>query len=528
MIREMFRKATIISVIVFIVLLALPVALSFFYASINQSLTNQVVGQQQTVTDLTANAVEIKLNSLVSIATSMASVDTLSAQMAAGNWDSAAAVARDLENNPAYYDPYIDRIAIYDPAGLQQSAYPELVGAIGTRGASDAWYQPLVDGAPFYVDHVIQRLSTPQIKVFNIAVPVKYQGANVGFLILQIPIENFLGFSINNIADPYILTYIVDAQGNLVSDPDGSNVGSGPVNLSTIPAVRDALAGQSGVMISTDGTIQIPSLISYTSIAGYGWGIITESPIATAFTGRNSILSWIAFGIMATLFLDLLISYVLWQFLVQKKKDPRRRAITATRRREGFTLIELLVVIAIIAILSVVVILTLNPTELLRESRDSGRISDLGTLKTALSLYLVDTSSPNLASSTAGYGSCYISAIGLNATTSPKCGVFAGNYTTDATSSASNYRNINATGWLPVNFSQISYGSPFGTLPVDPVNSQSYYYAYAASSTGYTFEIDAFMESKKYGAGGPNDVVTTDGGDNNNAFEAGNKSGLNL
>src|SRR5471030_3210736 len=61
-----------------------------------------------------------------------------------------------------------------------------------------------------------------------------------------------------------------------------------------------------------------------------------------------------------------------------------------TKNRSGFTLIELLVVIAIIAILSVVVILTLNPAELLRQARDSNRVSDFATLKSALGLYAAD------------------------------------------------------------------------------------------------------------------------------------------
>lgn len=57
---------------------------------------------------------------------------------------------------------------------------------------------------------------------------------------------------------------------------------------------------------------------------------------------------------------------------------------------KGFTLIELLVVVAIIAILALVVLLALNPVELARRSRDSRRLSDLGTLRRALDLSLAD------------------------------------------------------------------------------------------------------------------------------------------
>ncbi len=125
------------------------------------------------------------------------------------------------------------------------------------------------------------------------------------------------------------------------------------------------------------------------------------------------------------------------------------------KQKSGFTLIELLVVIAIIAILAVVVVLTLNPAELLKQSRDSSRISDLGTLKSGVSLYLVDTVSPNIASSTLGYSACYLSSTGSNATTTAKCGTFIGGYTANVTATVASYKNNNSTGWLPVNFSQI-------------------------------------------------------------------------
>jgi hypothetical protein len=68
------------------------------------------------------------------------------------------------------------------------------------------------------------------------------------------------------------------------------------------------------------------------------------------------------------------------------------------------------------------------------------------------------------------------------------------------------------------------------SLPVDPVNNGNYYYSYAATSTltGYYFQLDAFIESKKYNASGTNDIVSTDGGSNNQVYEVGNQPKLNL
>lgn len=54
-------------------------------------------------------------------------------------------------------------------------------------------------------------------------------------------------------------------------------------------------------------------------------------------------------------------------------------------KQKGFTLIELLVVIAIISILSSVVLATLNDTR--AKARDTQRIAELGSIRTALELY---------------------------------------------------------------------------------------------------------------------------------------------
>jgi prepilin-type N-terminal cleavage/methylation domain-containing protein len=168
--------------------------------------------------------------------------------------------------------------------------------------------------------------------------------------------------------------------------------------------------------------------------------------------------------------------------------------------RKAFTLIELLVVIAIIAILSIVVVLTLNPAELLRKGRDSNRLSDLTTLNTALGTYTTDQgggSGFSLGSSSV----TYISIPDPTATTTAgtDCsgiGFLGGGSFHCAASST--LRNVNGTGWIPVNFNKTSFGSPLGSLPVDPTNTTSSNEYYSYQTDGTTWKLTALPESQTY------------------------------
>ncbi len=181
-----------------------------------------------------------------------------------------------------------------------------------------------------------------------------------------------------------------------------------------------------------------------------------------------------------------------------------------TKKQKGFTLIELLVVIAIVAVLSVVVILTLNPAELLKQARDSNRVSDLSTIKSAVSLYLAD------GQTTWGMGmtTCYAT----TSTVGTRCGGYFGTQITTTTTAGA---AVNGTGWVPVNFAAISSGAPFSLLPVDPINNGTYFYGFAATSTYNAFKLAANMESIRYSNGGSGDVETTDGGTVTTVYETG-------
>ncbi len=181
---------------------------------------------------------------------------------------------------------------------------------------------------------------------------------------------------------------------------------------------------------------------------------------------------------------------------------------------KGFTLVELLIVIGILAILTAAVVIILNPGELLKQARDSQRMSDLDAVKSAISLYLTDAATPSI---TGNNANCYVY---TGSSSAAACGsrFASGTTTTVAT------RVTDGTGWIPVNFGSISGGSPLSTLPVDPSQGTTYYYAYKGDNTNLVFEINAVLESTKYATS----KQGSDGGNSASIYEVGNDPGLDL
>ncbi len=173
--------------------------------------------------------------------------------------------------------------------------------------------------------------------------------------------------------------------------------------------------------------------------------------------------------------------------------------------KKGFTLIELLIVIAILAILATVIVIVLNPTELLRQSRDSTRLSDLNNLNSSIALFLADTATSSWTGDV-----CRCTTNG----TAPPCG--------SSCTTSTNPSAINGTGWVPINFNLISSGPPLSKLPLDPINNSTYYYVYRSVSTSSTtYKLYGKMESAKYQS-----QMANDGGATSTWYEVGNDMSL--
>ncbi len=185
--------------------------------------------------------------------------------------------------------------------------------------------------------------------------------------------------------------------------------------------------------------------------------------------------------------------------------------------QKAFTLIELLIVIGILAVLATTVLLVINPAQMVKQSRDANRITEITSINQALLLYQSFGGSTNMGT----HGDVYVSIPSAQANCSD-LGLPALSSGSYHCSTSGNYRNIDGTGWIPVNLSSVqsSAGTLFSNLPIDPVNTvaNGLYYTYIPGS----WALSATLESDKYLASN----AVADGGRSSTRFETGNDLSL--
>jgi len=77
---------------------------------------------------------------------------------------------------------------------------------------------------------------------------------------------------------------------------------------------------------------------------------------------------------------------------------------------------------------------------------------------------------------------------------------------------------VNGSGWIPVDLTVLTGGSPIPAYPKDPTDSTTYRYYYLCDTSDSTFELLANLESAQYST-----KETTDGGNLSDVFEIGTK-----
>lgn len=161
------------------------------------------------------------------------------------------------------------------------------------------------------------------------------------------------------------------------------------------------------------------------------------------------------------------------------------------RKKQGFTFVQILVILFIIGLIAAGIIFIVKPSKILEKSRDAQRFDDIKILSEALNRYLAD-----------GYDFKNLSG--------SYSSIDAGFKTESA------LKQIDGTGWIPLNFNLISAGVSFSSLPIDPLNNTNHNYRFAADKANKTYELEVVFESEENVS-----KHSTDSGNNPNTYELG-------
>lgn len=210
--------------------------------------------------------------------------------------------------------------------------------------------------------------------------------------------------------------------------------------------------------------------------------------------------------------------------------------MTKKEQLKGFTLLELLIVIAILSILAMALILVLNPAETMKKSRDTQRMTDLSTIKTAMGLYMINVTTPDLSNDVTDNARC-VGGSGANTifysgtVTEPQApATFATGFLAESTNAGKG--NVDGSGWIPIDLTNGGALTPsISNFPLDPANNatnkgstaalvtdEGLVYRYACNAADLTYEINANLESAEL-----DDKEGQDGGDNATLYEVGTK-----
>jgi hypothetical protein len=252
----------------------------------------------------------------------MASNNAIITDVVNNQWEKAANITRDLQNDNSYYDTFIDRIVLFDVNGIEQAAYPALTGGIGGDFSNVSYIQGILGGAPYIVSNVVRRASRPQINIINVAVPIAAQGKIIGIVEFQIPTTRFLEFDSGASMETYGFTYIIDSAGNIVADPRITSEEGNIMNVSSTLIAQSVLSGNAGYNENYSSAIgNEKSFIAYAPVSVYKWGVILQEPYNELFSNMESIARVVEIGLFMFILFSCAVSYLVFRLLNRKKKS---------------------------------------------------------------------------------------------------------------------------------------------------------------------------------------------------------------
>ncbi len=215
--------------------------------------------------------------------------------------------------------PFIERLHLTDVHGIKRVEIPALDVGIGESFAHREWYQNVSRNWEPYISPVFERRAPPRRNIFAVAVPVKdQQDKPLAILVMHTDLGAFFDWARNIEIGPGGFLYIVDSKGQLAFHPKYPAQGE-IIDYKEVPVVQLVLQGKTNVEI-TYNPVEKEKRVSAYVPAKYGWGVIAQQPVTTAFAFKNRQMQHILFGYGLILLFSVLVIVLAAQIFRQRRK----------------------------------------------------------------------------------------------------------------------------------------------------------------------------------------------------------------
>lgn len=303
------RRHQFFSIITILGLLLPFVAVTYFsYIKIDRSLDNLILARRESLAHLAGLTLKEKFDRIIDVGVSLSMRVQFRKFIDAGKWDEAIKI---MESVPKDF-PYIDTVAIFDPAGTVKAVTPPIPEVIGKNFAYRDYYKGVSrDWQPF-VSEVFKRAVEPKYNVVSVAIPIKSESIGkadqkiLGILLLTVKLDTTLEWAREIEVGTNGFVYFVDQNGHVAGHPKFSSF-SEVVDFSSVPAVQKLLQDEKGVEVLYNPIEKEERISAYEPVPDYGWGVVVQQPTGTAFADKNEdmqlllILYGLAFAMFSVL-----------------------------------------------------------------------------------------------------------------------------------------------------------------------------------------------------------------------------------
>ena len=242
------------------------------YRSLRNDLTSLTLSRQAGTVVPAAETLDEELHHIEDLALSLANHPSVRSAVADGNWD--AAISAVDEKVKLTNDVLISRSFLADAKGILMADRPTFPEVHGQDFSYRDWYAGVIASGKPYLSSAYARTADAS-NVVTLAAPVTdATNKTIGILALQIKLKDLADWYQHSISGSGLI-YVVDQRGEIVYHPR-YNPADDIVSATTLKPVKEALRGQSGIVLSTDPISKTDMLAAYQAIPTAGWGVVSE------------------------------------------------------------------------------------------------------------------------------------------------------------------------------------------------------------------------------------------------------------